>query len=99
VIEAMASGLPCVVFDIPGVTRDIISSDQDGIIIPGEDVQGFATAINRILNEPAWADQLGEAARRAVLERYAMPAVARRYQEMYRKMLFQPPTSVKLPKS
>lgn len=87
VIEAMASGLPCVVFDIPGVTRDIISSDQDGIIIPGEDVQGFATAINRILNEPAWADQLGEAARRAVLERYAMPAVARRYQEMYRKML------------
>jgi len=87
VIEAMASGLPCVVLNLPGVTSDIISNGDDGIVIEGEDVPAFATEIGRILTEETWARELGNAARRAALERFDMPVVARGYLELYERSL------------
>lgn len=87
VIEAMSTGLPCVALDIPGVTRDIISTGHDGVIISGEDVPTFSSAINRILNESEYAAQIGQAARQTVLHKFDMPAVAKRYVDMYKAIL------------
>ena len=88
--EAMATGLPCVALRIPGVTGDILDHDRTGIIIEREDPGEFSAAMVRLLAEPDRAARLGQAARTAVLERYDIAAVARRYVELYRSLLERP---------
>lgn len=86
-IEAMASGLPTVALNIPGVTTDIITHGRDGIIIEQEDPGAFAAAILRLLSEPEYARSMGAAARATVQARFDFPAVARRYAELYDQLL------------
>jgi glycosyltransferase involved in cell wall biosynthesis len=87
VIEAMASGLPSVVLDIPGVTADIITTGKDGIIISGENPAPFAAAINRVLEDPVWAGQLGAAACQTVRERFDLEVVGQKYLNLYSTLL------------
>lgn len=82
-IEAMASGLPCVALKIPNVTTDIIAPGRDGIIIEREDPVKFAEAILSLLDNPARAGELGAAAQRTAVERFDLNAVAKRYAELY----------------
>jgi glycosyltransferase involved in cell wall biosynthesis len=51
-VEAMASGLPIVASDASGV-RDILKDGEasGGIIVPIDDVQAFATALGRVLDD------------------------------------------------
>ena len=50
-LEAVVSGLPCVVTDVGGC-REIIESCQNGITVKAEDTQGFADAIEDIVGDP-----------------------------------------------
>jgi glycosyltransferase involved in cell wall biosynthesis len=65
-LQAMASGLPCVVSgidDIPDIAKDGINS----LVIPNPyDACGFADAIRRLLNNEALRTELGENSRRLV---------------------------------
>lgn len=45
-IEAMAVGLPCVAFSCSAGPRSIITDHQDGILVPKNNVQELADAIN-----------------------------------------------------
>jgi glycosyltransferase involved in cell wall biosynthesis len=85
-IEAMATGLPSVALKIRDVTTDIITSDRDGIIVETEDPNAFAKTILQLLDDPARAREIGTAARKTVLERFELSAVARRYLEVYEKV-------------
>jgi glycosyltransferase involved in cell wall biosynthesis len=77
VMEAMASGIPCIYTDISGA-RDAINDGVNGAIIPA-DGSGLAEALAGYLGEPARLVAHGRAARwkaerqfsnRVVLERY-----------------------------
>jgi len=50
-IEALASGLACVVADATG-SRDIVRADIDGVVCPADDVEAFYTAVERLIREP-----------------------------------------------
>lgn len=51
-MEAMASGLPCVASNIRG-NVDLIEDGVNGFLCPPTDVEGFSTAISRIADDPA----------------------------------------------
>jgi len=67
-IEAAACALPLVTTDAPGC-REVVTHAVNGLLVPVKDASALARAIERLHLEPAWARQLGLAARaRAVAE-------------------------------
>lgn len=62
-IEAMASGLPVISTDVPGGgTVELITDKENGLIIPVGDKQALEEAMDKLLSNPAYADQLGREA-------------------------------------
>lgn len=58
-MEAMASGLPCVVSNIRG-NRDLIDKGKGGFLISPKDADGFANAITTLIENPDLANEMGE---------------------------------------
>jgi glycosyltransferase involved in cell wall biosynthesis len=65
VLRAMAAGCPVVASDIPA-HRELITHEQEGLLVPVEEPVLLAGAIERIWDEPDLAGQLAEAARAKV---------------------------------
>lgn len=64
--EYMASGTPMVVGDLP-VLREVVRPDSDALVVPLDDADAFAAAIDRLLTDRDLADRLADSARRRVL--------------------------------
>lgn len=85
-IEAMASGTPVVASDVGGLQFTVLS-EQTGLRVPAKDVAGFAQAIQRILDNPDWQNQLGQTARQHVEQRFSWDGVATELSNLYRELL------------
>lgn len=73
-VEAMAHGLPCVAFDCPAGPRHIIRDGVDGELVPDQDVDALANALERMMADEALRKVYGERAR-DVLERFAFARI------------------------
>jgi glycosyltransferase involved in cell wall biosynthesis len=71
-VEAMASDLPIVATRSGGIP-DVVTDGQTGLLVPERDPAALAGAAARLLDDPAFATRLAEAAR-AELERRFTPA-------------------------
>lgn len=65
ILEAMASGLPVVALDLPGV-RDLVTDGDEGLV--AKDAAGLAAALGRLAGDPALRSSMGERARARALE-------------------------------
>lgn len=61
-IEAMASGLPCVAYDCPCGPRAIINADQDGFLIPDGNETVFIEKLNKLMEEEDLRKSIGSKA-------------------------------------
>jgi glycosyltransferase involved in cell wall biosynthesis/lipopolysaccharide/colanic/teichoic acid biosynthesis glycosyltransferase len=68
-MEASAMGVPCVVTDIRGC-RQAVAHERNGLLVGVGDVDALASAIRRLLQEPARARRLGEEGRRRAREEF-----------------------------
>ena len=50
-VEAMASGLPCVSFDCDAGPRDIIENGRNGFLVPTTDVIAFTSAVQKLVDD------------------------------------------------
>jgi glycosyltransferase involved in cell wall biosynthesis len=89
-LEAMATGLPCVVSDIGG-NRDLIEHGRTGLLFRPGDAEHLAQLLCQILPAADHRRYLGEAARRHVCQHYSLAAIADRYEELYRSLIGQNP--------
>lgn len=88
-LECMASGRPVVVSDIPGVT-EVIESGVSGLLAEPLDAQDFGEKIRALARDPELAASMGKAARSRVLERFTLPRIVDRLEEVYRDALETP---------
>jgi glycosyltransferase involved in cell wall biosynthesis len=69
-LAAMAHALP-VVASGSGAVPEIVREGENGLLAPAGDPAAFAAAVSRLLEDPALARSLGEAARKTVEERFS----------------------------
>jgi glycosyltransferase involved in cell wall biosynthesis len=85
-LEAMAAGVAVVATSIPG-NAQVIDPGHTGVLVPADCAEALAGAIVRVLADPAQAQRLGQAARRAVEERFAVPRVGEGYCALYEELV------------
>ena len=64
-MEAMASGVPCVTTRITGIP-ELIQSDDEGLLVAPSDADALAAAIARLIDDPALRARIAVAGRRRV---------------------------------
>ncbi|WP_035068308.1 glycosyltransferase [Nitratidesulfovibrio termitidis] len=88
VMEAMACGTPVAAFSVGGLP-DLVEDGVTGLLAAPADAASLAHAIARIVNEPAAAARMAGAARRKAVGEYSLPVLARRYADLYERVLEQ----------
>jgi phosphatidylinositol alpha-1,6-mannosyltransferase len=86
VAEAMASGLPVIISDMPGV-REVIAPGVEGLLVEPLIPQDMVRRVEELLADPEKLRRMGAAARRRAEERYALPIVARSLLTVYEDLL------------
>ncbi len=92
-IEAMASGTPVIASDVGGLQYTVVS-EKTGLLAPPKDVEAFAQAIDRILSNAQWRDQLGSNARQRVAQKFSWCGVATQLSYLYDQVSTQPEMAV-----
>jgi len=81
-LEAMALGLPCIAFDCPSGPAEMTRQGQDGLLVPLGNSAELVNGLRRLMNEPALRSQLSQRAAASVRDRYALPQVLVRWDEI-----------------
>ena len=84
-IEAMASKIPVIASDVGGLKFTVVP-EQTGLLCPPKDDSAFAEAIDRILSNPTWEQELGESARQRVETMFSWQGVAQQLSTLYTSM-------------
>lgn len=83
--EAMASGVPLVVSDLPALV-EVAAPDERGLRFPADDVDGLVAVLERLLDDPALAARLGAAGRAWVTAERTWAGNGRRYRDLYSRL-------------
>lgn len=86
-LEAMATGVPCVVSDLPGV-REPVDPGKTGYLVPDpESVDSVIGVLRELARSRPTLDAMRPAARKATLELYSLKAMANGYLRVYEELL------------
>jgi glycosyltransferase involved in cell wall biosynthesis len=77
-LQAMATGLPIVASDIPGVRNLLRAQENYGVCVPNT-AQGFAGAILEFLDQPSATRHFGQTARSRALDQYSHEVMLQKY--------------------
>ena len=86
VAEAMASGLPCVTFDV-GALSELIVDGQSGFLVPANDPDAFGNALSRLISFPDLRSKMGHAAQQRAKELFSAKLMVRRYGDLYDRLI------------
>lgn len=81
-LEAMATGVP-VIGSIRGPGPEVIDNERTGLLVDPDDVPQIANAILDLLNNPAKAAALGQAARQSMVERLSFDVILKKNIDFY----------------
>jgi glycosyltransferase involved in cell wall biosynthesis len=82
-LEAMACGCACVATDCDSGPSELLAHDTLGLLVPVDDAVALASAMTRVLDDPAYRSRLGESAR-ASTQRFAPARMLRAWDDVFR---------------
>jgi len=83
-LEAMASGVPCLATDVGG-NPEIVSDGETGRIVASNDAKMLADGILHILEDKNLHTAMGRAARKRFEERFTVQKMVEEYQKLYER--------------
>ncbi len=86
ILQGMASGLPVVASDAGGIP-EIIQNGNNGFLVPVKDYRESADRIVALAADKKLRENMGTAGRQTVLSRFSPKVMARRYMDIYRRVL------------
>ena len=86
VMEAMAMERPVISTRVGGV-ESIISHEQDGILIPSNQIEHLSQIISDLPGHPQKMHSLGTTARRKIEQEFSVTRMAERVQAMYDQLI------------
>jgi glycosyltransferase involved in cell wall biosynthesis len=85
-IEAASCARACVTTDTPGC-REIVHDQENGLIVPPNDLDALTSAIDDLIMHPEKRQQMGTAGRQLVLKHFTFTQVAEATFKLYRTLL------------
>jgi len=86
IVEAMAAGLPIIATRSEGAL-EILEDGATGKLVPADDPEVVAQAINDLLDNPLECSRLGQNAQRVARDRYSLARMASDTERVYREVL------------
>ena len=86
VLESLASGTPVITTRI-GNIPDAVRHGSEGLLVEPKDPAAVASALARLLSEPALLEQMSVNCRHTARERFAVDRLARDFSSLYRQLL------------
>ena len=69
VLEAMARGIPTVATPVGGIPQ-VINDGVNGVLIPVDNYQALAVALNHLLESSEFREEMGSMARKKILSSF-----------------------------
>ncbi|HEY7587100.1 MAG TPA: glycosyltransferase family 4 protein, partial [Candidatus Deferrimicrobiaceae bacterium] len=85
-LEAMSTGKPVVVADIPGV-REVIEDGSEGLLAEPVNPQDLAEKVQRLIADPQLRAEMGRRGREKVLSAFSIERVTDQVEAVYRSAL------------
>jgi glycosyltransferase involved in cell wall biosynthesis len=82
----MATGLPVVVSEAGG-SPEVVQHEVNGLLVPVKDAPALAQALIRLLDNSAWAQQLGRAASAGVADKFSLDRMGRQLNDIYLELV------------
>jgi glycosyltransferase involved in cell wall biosynthesis len=82
-LEALASGVPCLVSDLPGVREPIDAGRTGWYVENPEDVDSVVAALRAVLADRDRLPQMKQACRAVAVERYSLQAMCEGYWNVF----------------
>ena len=83
-VEAMASGLPCVTTEVNSGTSFVVEDEVTGLVVPPRSPEALAGALQRLLADPARRSKMGAAGRERVLRHFTLDTMLEGVAAAYR---------------
>lgn len=84
-LEAMATGKPVVVGDIPGV-REVIEDGKQGLVFDVMDAEDLASKLSTLIEDPELRKKMGDEGRKKVEKRFLISTVADQIEKVYEEL-------------
>lgn len=81
-LEAMASGLPCVATDCPSGPSEMSERGDSALLVPVDDALALERVLDGLLGDASLRSKLGARARRSVLQRFSLERVLKQWDEV-----------------
>ena len=84
-LEAMASGLACVLTRVGGAA-DVIQHGRNGLLVDPDSPADLRKALLSVLQNPQRRAELGQQARQTIVDGYSLASLATRWVDLYQKV-------------
>ncbi len=90
ILEAMASSLPVIAYDVGGnseLLSRITNADPRGLLIPKGDENSFTVALETLIEDPALRERMGANGFQFARDRFSLTSVCQGYADLYSALL------------
>jgi glycosyltransferase involved in cell wall biosynthesis len=84
-LEAAACGRPMIATNVPGC-RDIVIPEETGLLVPVDDTEALASAVEKLTGSPELRAAYGASARRLAVDRFSAEAIGRATADLYLRL-------------
>ncbi|MEV8588568.1 glycosyltransferase [Streptomyces sp. NPDC051180] len=81
-MEAMATAVPCVAFDVAPGVREIITDGENGMVVAPGNTTEFARRLDELISDKELRDRMGERAR-VDIQRYSTDEIMNRWENLF----------------